>query len=411
MNKTIPLILVVVVIVAALIVVFSDKDTVKREGVVVVVRASEFVVREFSGDEFVAMHTAETKFTGVSGQEISSSEIKESDVIEVVGYEKRKKIDAVRLSILDEKSDFVITKYDKDGAFVYPLASRFSVVSRDEIGPNISCAPLTALQTVAPGSADVEISVVRYESVESGTCEIVYQTGETITIIVADTDNENAPINFLEQGVVVNAGSGAYRFVYEAPGAPALTKDLNFLPTSLCYVENAKTDCSRLILKDGISAFVTGTLRVGGVDIVILKIESRAIEGKENTIKLFYYNPDQDKDASGNILCSSKGVVGVERVVPQDITPRAAIELLLRGELTVAERDSGIETEYPLEGLELTNTEIRDRTLVLTFDDALNKTTGGSCRVSILWLQIDATAKQFAGIDKVEANPGTLFQP
>ncbi|MGC8651262.1 MAG: hypothetical protein ACP5RX_01445 [Minisyncoccia bacterium] len=50
-------------------------------------------------------------------------------------------------------------------------------------------------------------------------------------------------------------------------------------------------------------------------------------------------------------------------------------------------------------------------TLILKFNDSLNKTSGGSCRVGILWFQIEATAKQFSEVKKVEFLPEELLQP
>ncbi len=48
------------------------------------------------------------------------------------------------------------------------------------------------------------------------------------------------------------------------------------------------------------------------------------------TIKLYYYNPELDKDESGNISCSRQGLVPVERKIPISQTPiQDAIKLLL----------------------------------------------------------------------------------
>ncbi|MEX2052495.1 MAG: GerMN domain-containing protein [Candidatus Paceibacterota bacterium] len=128
-------------------------------------------------------------------------------------------------------------------------------------------------------------------------------------------------------------------------------------------------------------------------------------------IKLYYYNPDLDQ-GQGGILCSSKGLVAVDRVLPDTTTPLAeSIKLLLRGELTQAERAEGIETEFPLEGVTLENATISNGVATLTFNDPNNKTGGGSCRVGILLLQIEATAKQFPTVTSVRISPADLFQP
>jgi len=130
------------------------------------------------------------------------------------------------------------------------------------------------------------------------------------------------------------------------------------------------------------------------------------------TIKLYYYNPELDKDESGNIACSRNGLVPVERAIPITQTPiQDTIKLLLLGELTDGERAQGIGTEYPLEGLSLKGASLKDGILTLEFDDSKNKTVGGSCRVGILWFQIEATAKQFSEVQQVRFLPEEIFQP
>ncbi len=132
----------------------------------------------------------------------------------------------------------------------------------------------------------------------------------------------------------------------------------------------------------------------------------------QKSIKLYYYNPELDKDNAGNILCSEKGLVGVERQIPITQTPiQDAIKLLLKGELTSQEKAQGITTEYPLSGLVLQGASLNNKVLTLDFNDPNNKTGGGSCRVGILWSQIKATAKQFPEVSEVKFIPEELFQP
>jgi hypothetical protein len=98
--------------------------------------------------------------------------------------------------------------------------------------------------------------------------------------------------------------------------------------------------------------------------------------------------------------------------MPITVTPiQDAIKLLLKGELTSAERAEGISTEYPLAGFELKSAGLTDGVLTLTFADPQGKTGGGSCRVGILWMQIEATAKQFPEVSSVRFSPEWLFQP
>ena len=130
------------------------------------------------------------------------------------------------------------------------------------------------------------------------------------------------------------------------------------------------------------------------------------------TVQLYYYNPKLDKDASGNLLCSRQGLVAVQREIPPTITPaQDTVKLLIQGNLTQAERESGITTEYPLDGFSLEGASLNNGTLTLSFQDPNNKTGGGSCRVGILWFQIEATARQFPEITEVRFLPEELFQP
>ncbi len=130
------------------------------------------------------------------------------------------------------------------------------------------------------------------------------------------------------------------------------------------------------------------------------------------TVILYYYNPELDKDESGNILCSRNGLVPVERKIPVTKTLiQDAIKLLLRGKLVEEEKVRGITTEYPLEGLSLKGASLKQGVLTLEFDDPNNKTVGGACRVGILWFQIEATAKQFPEVKEVRFFSEELFQP
>lgn len=132
-------------------------------------------------------------------------------------------------------------------------------------------------------------------------------------------------------------------------------------------------------------------------------------------VLLYYYSPEKDKDENGNIKCSKDGLVAIEREIPLTKTPiQDTINLFLKGKENLTSEDiaQGITTEYPLERFELKSINFKpDGTLILEFEDPLNKTIGGACRVGILWLQIEATAKQFAGVKKVQFFPEELFQP
>jgi hypothetical protein len=129
-------------------------------------------------------------------------------------------------------------------------------------------------------------------------------------------------------------------------------------------------------------------------------------------VSLFYFDAGKDTDASGNIMCSRTGLSAVTRNIPRTTTPiQDAIRLLLRGTLTPQERAQGITTEFPLPGFELKSASLTKGELTLGFVDPQGATGGGSCRVGILWFQIEATAKQFSEVTSVKFMPAELFQP
>lgn len=129
-------------------------------------------------------------------------------------------------------------------------------------------------------------------------------------------------------------------------------------------------------------------------------------------VKLYYYDENKDKNAGGLVLCSSQGLVPVERSVKKsDAIIQDTIKLLIQGKLTDGELKAGIDTEYPLYGLALDKVVLERGTLTLFFNDPNGETSGGSCRVSILRAQIEATAKQFEGVKYVDYWPYNIFQP
>ncbi|HBB02445.1 MAG: hypothetical protein US89_C0018G0001 [Candidatus Peregrinibacteria bacterium GW2011_GWF2_38_29] len=132
----------------------------------------------------------------------------------------------------------------------------------------------------------------------------------------------------------------------------------------------------------------------------------------QQTVLLYYYSPSKDQDGTANLMCSKQGLVPVQRKIDITKTPiQDTVKLLLKGELTSAEKAQGITTEYPLQGFELKAASLNSGVLTLTFADPYNKSGGGSCRIGILWSQISETAKQFAGVVSVKPWPEELFQP
>ncbi len=202
---------------------------------------------------------------------------------------------------------------------------------------------------------------------------------------------------------------GIWHLSYEEPGAPGLLVELHFDEESRCGHNASPIPCANLV--HGARVEVEGLQTDSIVRVQRLDIQETSPE-QGVTVKLYYYNPAFDQ-GPGGVQCTEKGLVAVERVIPQTITPlQDAIRLLLRGEISEAERASGITSEFPLAHVELANASIDSTGLAtLTFNDPENKTGGGSCRVSILWHQIAATAKQFPAVTSVRFMPEELFQP
>ena len=132
---------------------------------------------------------------------------------------------------------------------------------------------------------------------------------------------------------------------------------------------------------------------------------------KEKEISLYYYNQIRDKEIAEYIPCDPEAVLPVKR----KILPKASLEdvlnLLFEGKLTEEEKGVGFSTEFPLEGFKLVSSNLENGVLTLLFEDSLNKTSGGSCRVRLLWAQIEKTAKQFPEVKEVKFEPEFLFQP
>lgn len=134
--------------------------------------------------------------------------------------------------------------------------------------------------------------------------------------------------------------------------------------------------------------------------------------GTKQTVQLYYYSPDLDKDNSGNVQCTEAGLVSVDREIEDSPTLiKDVIELLIAGEFTENEESQGITTEFPLSRFSLLSVDLDGGVLTLTFDDPEFKSSGGACRASILRHQVEATAKQFDGVEEIKILPDEIFQP
>ncbi len=130
------------------------------------------------------------------------------------------------------------------------------------------------------------------------------------------------------------------------------------------------------------------------------------------TVLVYAYDAKRDTDPAGNIQCSDAGLVALRRDVPSTTDAFGdAVREQLRGQLSGNEAAAGLATEFPLSGVELESAELTDGTLTMTFADPYSLTGGGSCRVSIMRAQLEASAKQFPQVREVRILPEELFQP
>jgi hypothetical protein len=227
------------------------------------------------------------------------------------------------------------------------------------------------------------------------------QTPELVPALSDPKDDLSA--HFSGDGVVVRDNPGMksdiWYFVYEKPGSPALTAELDLNSVAAPYID----------LTQGERVHIEGS-KSGSV-IVVTTIIPASPNETGIPVKLYYYDPMRDQGAGG-AQCSKSGLVAVERVIPQTTTPlKDTVQLLLRGELSDEERAAGITTEFSLPGVSLTDATLTNGIATLTFADPQNKLSGGSCRVAILWAEVEATAKQFPSVVSVHFKPETLFQP
>lgn len=221
--------------------------------------------------------------------------------------------------------------------------------------------------------------------------------------------------NFDETGYLVHdspgAQPGAWYLLYEKPGAPALTARLLFNTQSQCGGGAASSTCAPNAFAQGTRARVVGLLQ--GTSTVTVRTLAQETAPNETgmPVSLYYYDAALDQ-GPGGAQCSRAGLAPVTRIIPQTQTPIAdTVRLLLRGELSPEERAAGLTTEFPLAGVSLQSASLQGGTLTLTFADPQNKTSGGSCRAGVLWFEIEATAKQFPGVQTVRYLPEELFQP
>jgi len=95
----------------------------------------------------------------------------------------------------------------------------------------------------------------------------------------------------------------------------------------------------------------------------------------------------------------------------------ASVRMPIRFATTVASKTPiqdairALLAEWNLPGVTLEAASLNNGVLTLTFSDPQFQTSGGSARVIQMRNQIEATAKQFAGVNSVRLMPNSVFQP
>ncbi|OGZ27604.1 MAG: hypothetical protein A2365_01920 [Candidatus Nealsonbacteria bacterium RIFOXYB1_FULL_40_15] len=214
-------------------------------------------------------------------------------------------------------------------------------------------------------------------------------------------------INFNKTGrlAINNPGmdENTWYFIYEEPGQPALVAKLDIKQSAVCYENSAEKSCADIEFLQSQKVEVKGFLSENIVSVHEIKI-------LEETIQVIVYY--RDKNAKNEDVCSEEGLMPVFREVSEENKIEETLDLLLSGYITEQEKERGVATEFPLEGLEIESFVLEDGKLTLVFRDPNNKTVGGACRVGALWSQISKTAKQFEEVKEVKFSPeDALFQP
>lgn len=229
-------------------------------------------------------------------------------------------------------------------------------------------------------------------------------------VLLVDCRSETKGTNEGRGTEDIISGTGTVKFIDLEGGFYGIVGDdgKKYDPTNLD--QQFKEDGLRVRFEAKIRRDIA-SIHMWGTIIELTKIEKLEPTAKNTrTIGLYYYNQIKAKEIADT--CSPDAVLPVEREIPLTKTPiQDAIKLLIKGQLTQQEKADGFFTEFPLSGLELLGANLKDSMLTLQFADPADRTGGGSCRVRLLWAQIQKTVMQFPEVTEVRFQPDTLFQP
>ncbi len=126
-----------------------------------------------------------------------------------------------------------------------------------------------------------------------------------------------------------------------------------------------------------------------------LEIPVRLAGSDVMSVKVFFNNSKLDPEFS----CDK--VFPVDRAIAATQAPgRAALDLLLKGNLTDEEKADGFITNIN-SGVQIQKLTIENGIAKVDFSEELEKAVGGSCRVAAIRAQIAETLKQFPTVNEV----------
>lgn len=157
---------------------------------------------------------------------------------------------------------------------------------------------------------------------------------------------------------------------------------------------------------------LSGSENIETEDAVTTVSTTTATTTDTQLVNLYYYSPEKDMDESGRLQCSAAGLIALPRQIEKSETPIVdTLQLLLSGDQKTIESRRGVTTEFPLPDLALVGVHVRDGVAVIALDDPKHRTSGGSCRATVLRKQVTETVMQFPAVAKVRFIPDMLFQP
>jgi len=158
------------------------------------------------------------------------------------------------------------------------------------------------------------------------------------------------------------------------------------------------------------------------LDLITQKLESDPAAITEDSlfqttdptkVALYYFNQTEDQKLAPEQQINTNSILPVYRIFPASKNLLVdTINELIKGNLTVTEKQQGFMTEFPNKDFKLISADLAaDGTLTLEFTEVPGFTDGGSARMLILWNVIEKTAHQFPGVKQVTFTPDILFQP